>query len=177
MEDLSPKSNLNTRFAPTEKPRQVVENSQMHPTKLASQVGFNPVATMNLGNNKIYIRPVKNTQSRAVSPGVVGSSGQITVRGERTISLTTDMHKQLKNNVGRTIEKFVSQKPVVQTAQKYISPEDLKPEHFVKTQGQNLQQTAVLPKPAMVSAKVASINQAAIQRQVFVTPTPTPTPT
>lgn len=150
MADLSPKTTLNTRFSPTEKPRQVVESSTIHPTKLASQVGFSPVATMNLGDNKIYVRPVKNTNSRAVSLGVVGSSGQVAVHGERSISLTADMHNQLKTHTSRAVENYVSQKPSSQTTQKYISPEDLMPEHFVKVPSNSVQQAPVLIKPNAV---------------------------
>ncbi len=158
MADISSKTTLNTRFSPTEKPRQVVESSTMHPTKLASQVGFSPVATMNLGDNRIYVRPVKNTHSRAVSLGVVGSSGQIAVHGERSISLTADMHSQLKTHTSRAVENYVSQKPSPQTTQKYISPEDLMPEHFVKVSSNSVQQAPVLIKPNAV-----------------ITPTPTTT--
>lgn len=158
MADLSSKTTLTTRFSPTEKPRQVVESSTIHPTKLASQVGFSPVATMNLGDNRIYVRPVKNTLSRAVSLGVVGSSGQIAVHGERSISLTADMHSQLKTNTSRALENYVSQKPSPQTTQKYISPEDLTAEHFVKVPSNSVQQAPVLIKPNAV-----------------VTPTPTNT--
>lgn len=126
MEDLSPKPGLSTRFAPTEKPRQIIESSQVHPTKLASQIGFNPVATMNLGQTKVYVRPVKNTQPRAVSPNVVAANGAVLVHGQRQVNLTDNLHTQVKNRTDQTINKLLKPNQPVSSTQKYIGPEDVK---------------------------------------------------
>lgn len=118
----------NHRFLPTESPRQVAEAVDTHPTKLAGEIGFNPIATMQVENKNVYVRPVKNTSSRPLSPNVVGTTGKVTVHGERVIELGPDLHSQIRAKVNNVVSNLTNTTPNSNNAQKYINSSDTKSE-------------------------------------------------
>lgn len=127
MEDLSPQGKQQTHV-PLIKTRQIVESVNTSPTKLASEVVFQPVATMHLGDKKIYVRPLNNTVSRPVSPGVVSPTGKVAIHGERMVDLSQGLHSEVKTKVTKKVNNLLPTNPT-QTAQKYVRPEDLSLQH------------------------------------------------
>ncbi|HSX58442.1 MAG TPA: hypothetical protein VLE47_04205 [Candidatus Saccharimonadales bacterium] len=87
-----------SRYLPAEKPRSVLHKASSQAT-LASEVSFKPAATLASGGSNLYVRPVKNTQNRAVSTSALGQNGQISIRGERVIQLGSSLHEQIRTKV------------------------------------------------------------------------------
>src|SRR3990172_6264078 len=117
----------NHRFVPTEKPRAVTEHPKPAPTKIAGGVGFKPVATMTLPDKTVFVRPVKNTHTRPVSPGVLTASGKLQVTSEKTIEISDNLHSQIKAKVSTTMKNLVPPKPVQTPGviQKYVNSSDV----------------------------------------------------
>ncbi len=141
MDDLSPNPNKPVppkyrssetkihRFVPTEKPRVVVEHSTVAPAKIAGGVGFNPVATVALPDKTVFVRPVKNTHTRPVSPGVVAEGGKLKVTGTKTIEISDNLHSQLKAKVTSTMNTLVPPKSKTEVANTapYVTSSNLQP--------------------------------------------------
>lgn len=89
------------RFLPSETPRSVALDKEGAPPNLASNVSFNPVATINSANSQRYVAPVRNTYNRPVSTSVLNKDGQVAIRGERVIELNNNLHEQIKAKVNR----------------------------------------------------------------------------
>lgn len=115
------------RFVPTEKPRVVVEHSTQAPMKIAGGVGFDPVATLDLPDKTVFVRPVKNTQARPISPSAVNTSGKLKVTGDRSIEISDKLHSQIKAKATSTMEALVPPKPttVPATPEHYATPANL----------------------------------------------------
>ncbi len=101
------------RFIPGENPRSIVSAKAPSASKLAGEVSFDPVATISGGSGNTFVRPVKNTSSRAVSAAVLNKDGQVSIRGERLIELSGSLHEQIraKVNQGVAYQKETLTKP------------------------------------------------------------------
>lgn len=89
------------RFEPGEKPRSVVSSPNSLSPNLASEVSFSPVTTIAAGVSQTYVRPVKNTHQRPVSPAALNPNGQVSIRGERVIELANNLHQQIRAKVNQ----------------------------------------------------------------------------
>jgi len=101
------------RFAPTEKPRTVIEPKKPHPpTKIASGVSFSPVATVSLPDKTVFVRPVKNTHNRAVSPNVMDTEGKLKITPEKTVQIGENLHAQIRAKVNSGLARYLSKSSV-----------------------------------------------------------------
>ncbi len=94
-----PEANSLNRYLPSERPRSVLQPQHPNKPNLASEVGFAPVTALKAQNGNVYVRAVKNTSQRSVSPGVVAQNGQVSIRGEHVIELGKNLHEQIRAKV------------------------------------------------------------------------------
>jgi len=107
---------------PGQKPRQVVETHQELRAKIAGEVGFKPVTKIQLPDRDVYVRAVKNTHTRAVSPSILGTSGSISIKGEPQVGLTPKLHSEIKAKASSAFEALT--KPSAETGA-YVNSHDL----------------------------------------------------
>ncbi len=96
----TPEPVVQHRFLPGENPRSVSTPKTSQP-KLAGEVGFAPVATISVASGDTYVRAVKNTSQRSVSPTVVNKDGQVSIKGAGLIELASNLHEQIKAKVNQ----------------------------------------------------------------------------
>lgn len=89
---------LTHRFLPTEAPR-VVKEPDAATNRIASEVGFNPVTTLRIGDEKVFVRAVNNTQSRYLKPVPLNGTVVLPVRGERVFEFSDEMRNQVSSKV------------------------------------------------------------------------------
>ncbi|MEX0617232.1 MAG: hypothetical protein WD231_05565 [Candidatus Woykebacteria bacterium] len=101
-----PGKNLAHRFRPTESIRQIIEPLIKRAHPFASQVNFHPVATLNLPDKNVYVRPIRNLQPRHISPLPLQGPFALPIRGERTFELSADLQDQIQKRVGVVMSPY-----------------------------------------------------------------------
>ncbi|MDP2670930.1 MAG: hypothetical protein Q8P13_00455 [bacterium] len=103
------------RFSPTEKARTISETKEDKP-KIASEVGFNPVATVKMGRKLVYVRGVNNSQPRYLRPVALNGQAILPVRGERVF----EFPESLQAGIGSQVQAAARPLLEPQTAPIYL---------------------------------------------------------
>lgn len=96
---------LTHRFQPESSQRQIIESPDQH-KKLASEVNFDPVATINLPEKNVYVKPVKNFKPRQITPIPLKGSVILPIRGEKVFNFGEDFQRQMQKRVGAIMNQY-----------------------------------------------------------------------
>ena len=124
MKVTHPGKPLSHRYQVPQNPRQVVE-SQQQSTRLASDINFKPITTINYQDKNIHVKPINNTTQRHMSPLPINGSFKLPIRGERVFQVSADFQRQLQKRVSNIVDPYKdspSPKPVPHIVTKVPKP-------------------------------------------------------
>ena len=161
---------INRRFESEKFPRQIISAPILGVGKLASELNFNPVTTMNIADRNVHVKPVNNMHSRVISPPDKEALNLL-IRGEKVIGDSTEVQEQVQRRIDQKLKQlFAGPKS---TSRQIVSPLPEK---------QKLQSPKPPVAPGTRPATPASVTTT--QKIVpvptgenFVSPQSTPTPT
>lgn len=123
---LHPGKPLTRRFEAEKFPRQIIRAPIGTAKKLASELNFKPVTTMDIANKNVHVKPISNVRPRVISPLDKGAL-QLLVRGELVIDDSTGTQKQVQERLDKKLEQFFAKPkftpaPTVATQPKRQTP-------------------------------------------------------
>jgi hypothetical protein len=120
-----PGKTLTHRFLPGETTRQVVEPASRHISHVAGEINFSPVTTLNLPEENVYVKPIKNLTPRHISPLPLRGPLKLPIRGERVFDISPDFQRQLQKRLGVVMDPYeLAPKPITRAVATPPPPPD-----------------------------------------------------
>ena len=156
---LHPGKPLTRRFEAEKFPRQIIRAPIGTAKKLASELNFKPVTTMDIANKNVHVKPISNIRHRVISPLDKGAL-QLLVRGELVIDYSAETQKQVQERPDKKLEQF------------FAKPK-FTPAPAVATQPKR--QTLPPPKTTVApETRQSQLTQTPIEKRAVEAPAPAP---